>query len=109
MRPIYSFVLIVAVCFAAPALAADGKIVGKVTLDGKPLIQGKVLFHPAKGKAVTADLAADGTYSIKRISAGKYRVCVKGKGVPAKYSSPDKTVLLAEVKEGANTIDLVLK
>jgi hypothetical protein len=109
MRPMYALVLIVAVCCAASGLAADAKVSGKVNLNGKPLVEGEVIFHPEKGKAVSAKLAKDGTYSVARIPAGRYKICVKGKGVPDKFSEPAKTPLVAELKDGASKLDIELK
>jgi hypothetical protein len=100
--------LLLALAAGAPAAEKTGSLTGKVTLNGKPLAKGKVSFHPAKGKAVTADVQ-DGSYSAKGVPVGKLRVTVEGKDVPKKFSSPDTSGLVAEVTEGVTTLDINLK
>jgi hypothetical protein len=88
--------------------AADedaGTVQGTVTLKGEPLAEGKVSFHPDKGKPVKADVK-DGKFTAKDVPAGRHKLAVEGKGVPAQYSSPDRTPLLVEVKPGDNTLDV---
>jgi hypothetical protein len=46
-------------------------ISGAVTLDGKPLEQGTITFHPADGKGTASSTEiADGRYSLDNVPAG---------------------------------------
>ena len=95
----------------APGLAADkGKasVQGKITVFGKPLANGKVWFHPAKGKPVGA-VVKNGAYSAAGVPVGDLRVTVEGKGVPRRYSSAEKSPLKVSAQEGNNTYDLFLQ
>ncbi len=108
-----------------------GTIAGKVTLKGVPLTSGLVRFHSAKGKTVTALIAANGTYSARRVPVGEAKVSVvtveplasagdpkvlpklppKGPAftvVPEKYHEPDTSGLAVTVTKGAQNFDLVL-
>jgi hypothetical protein len=78
-----------------------------VVLNGKPLA-GRILLHRNDGPSLGAELAPDGTFRIKRVPVGKYRVTIEGASVPEKYSSENATPLTVEVKEGANTIQFEL-
>jgi hypothetical protein len=90
--------------------AKTGSLEGKITFKGKPVAKGKILFHPAKGKAIEAKIKADGTYAAKAVPAGKVRVSFKDvPGLPAKYSSPKTTPLVIEAKEGESIIDFALE
>lgn len=80
---------------------------GTVVLNGKPLA-GRILLHRNDGPSLGAELAPDGTFRIKRVPVGKYRVTIEGASVPEKYSSENATPLTVEVKEGANTIQFEL-
>lgn len=40
------------------------KVTGKVTLKGRPVTQGKVIFRPAKGPMAVGQLGPGGTYSL---------------------------------------------
>lgn len=115
----------------APATA--GSIQGKVTFAGEPLPGGTIAFHPDKGNPVASTLQPDGTYAIKSIRAGKYRVTVEtesanpqpkdklppkdkdvpkdvGKYVPIPrvYADPKTTPLAIEVQNGQNNHDTIL-
>jgi hypothetical protein len=104
----------------ARALAADetAAVEGTITLDGKPLAGARVFFHVGGGQFVGAKTDKDGKYKAKVVPTGQHKVTVElwkempGAGVtqllPAKYSAEDKTALMVEVKQGANTIDLNL-
>ncbi|HEY1191332.1 MAG TPA: hypothetical protein VGE74_27100 [Gemmata sp.] len=102
------------------------KVTGKVSFDGQPVKEGRILFRNlgADGKAYSAPIT-DGTYEVM-CEPGKMRVeiiasrvipgkMVKGEGemipaaemyIPAKYNS-DST-LTAEVKASSNDIPFEL-
>ena len=64
-------------------------------MDGKPLTEGKVIFHPEEGKSISAEIKEDGTYAVKGILPGKYTLTIDP-GVlpmvvlPARYSDAAK-------------------
>jgi hypothetical protein len=108
-----ALVAVVAACgllsaFAPCATAADAKVTGKITVDGKPLAAGKVTFYFDNGQFVGSKVK-DGAYTVDHMPAGTHRVTVEGKGVPPKYSSEDTSELVVEVKEGTSTFDFDLK
>jgi hypothetical protein len=85
---------------ASPARAADAQVMGMVTLDGKPIAEGKVTFHLANDQFVGSKIK-DGRYLIERVPVGARKVTIEGKGIPAKYGSEETSSLTAEVKKGA--------
>lgn len=60
--------LMLAGCGGSPFTLA--KVDGKVTLNGRPVTQGKVLFRPAKGPVAVGALGSDGTYSLMTYKPG---------------------------------------
>jgi hypothetical protein len=115
-----------ALLLAAAGLADDAPktatIKGTVTFDGKPLAEGKIAFHPAKGKAVTVPVK-DGKYEAKDVPAGKLTVTVESVQVvqkdkekvkvnllPTKYADPKTSSLAVEVEAGKESfLDLDLR
>ena len=88
-----------------PAETGTGaELNGRVTLDGKPLELGMVLFLPQSDVAgnggVTAQISKEGTYSVNNVPIGSVRVVVKtshlkgmimaGKMAPQKSAQPVK-------------------
>ena len=110
-----SLLAIVFVCCAlfvtAPshAVAADTKATGKVVLEDKPLAEGKVTFHLDNGQFIGSKLKKDGSYKTDRLPPGKYKVTVEGKGVPAQFTSEDKTPLVVMVEGNEINLDFNLK
>jgi hypothetical protein len=93
---------------AAPAAKdIDAKVTGTITFNGKPLSAVKVTFHFGD-EFVGAKIKDDGRYTVSRIASGTYKVTVEGKHVPLKFTSDDKTPLVAEIKAGKNEIDFAL-
>jgi hypothetical protein len=93
---------------AAPAAKdADAKVTGTIAFNGKPLSAAKVTFHFGD-EFVGAKINDDGKYTVNRIAPGTYKVTIEGKHVPEKFTSDDKTPLMAEIKAGKNAIDLNL-
>ena len=127
------------VCFCACLLVGCGSgrpktaiVRGTVTYKGKPVPNGTVNFIPADGPSATATIGRDGAYRLTTFKEGDgavlgtHRIVVvamqdmTGKTgadwsplpepiVPLKYTSLSTTDLTADVKEGENTVDLVLK
>lgn len=107
-----------------------GKVAGRVTLGGKPLDQGAILFQNAtSGNAILSPLHPDGMYQVKTSKAeglapGEYQVAFQpqagfaGKAplvtppdrqkksepsaVPARYRSVTTSGLKVTVKQGTN-------
>lgn len=93
---------------AAPAAKdADAKVTGTIAFNGKPLSAAKVTFHFGD-EFVGAKIKDDGKYTVNRIAPGTYKVTIEGKHVPEKFTSDDRTPLVAEIKAGKNEIDLSL-
>ena len=109
----------------APVPAVVG---GKVTLAGAPLTAGGVLFMNDAGDAASAELASDGTYTLKCRPA-RYKVAITPPapvdplgtpaGAPPRPAAPPPAVpkryhelgtsgLTCDVKEGNNTFDIPL-
>jgi len=107
-------------------------VTGTVTFNGEKLKAGTVGFHPQSvaGTPVYVTIAEDGTYDLASqptpsIPAGSYVVTVSGLEpyvqkagapgghgkllTPEKYGGKDTSPLRAEVKPGANTINLEVK
>jgi hemoglobin len=82
---------------------------GKVTVDGKPLDAGKVIFHPEEGKSISVTLKEDGSYELTALKPGKYILTVDaGPAVALKFSDPTKSGLQVVVLKGANNHDIEL-
>jgi hypothetical protein len=106
-------VLVLAACLAllistSVASAGDGKVAGKITIEGKPLGAGRIFFHLPNGQFVGAKIT-DGSYTVSRVPVGTRKVTVEGKGVPAKYASETTSGLTLDVKEGTATHDIELR
>src|SRR5437879_3076360 len=65
--------------------AADGKVKGIITIDGKPLSAGRIFFHLDNGQFVGSKIAKDGSYAVDRVPTGSRKITIEGKGVPKKY------------------------
>ncbi len=130
----FPLAMLAATCAAASLLLGcsgpeTGTLAGKVTVGGKPLTQGSVLFENAEtGVSVNAPLGPDGAYTVKThdragLPPGKYKVAVTpstfGGGeaplveapskqapaaseIPAKCRSTATSGLSVTVKAGAN-------
>jgi hypothetical protein len=92
---------------------------GKVTLKGKPLTQGQIVFEPdSAGREAHGSIQPDGTFELTTFkpgdgaAPGTHRVAVTGTSkkdaVPVKYQSTSSSKTEVEVAEGKTeyTIDL---
>jgi hypothetical protein len=121
--------VLVGVVLAAGCGEKDSTIKGEVTLDDRPLDQGRISFVPVDGKTPSSDTAIkDGKFSVKA-APGSYQVKItsnRSVGKQRAYDSPDspqrdvleqylpgrynkETELKADVKAGANKFDFPLK
>ncbi len=92
------------------SLAADAEasVKGTVTMDGKPVAEGKVTLHAEGGKSVETPIK-DGKYMAAKVPTGVKTVTIEGKGVRAKYSSAETSPLKAEIVAGDNELLFDLK
>ena len=104
---------------------------GKVTLDGKPLPRGTVVFHADNAAQGYAEIRSDGSYRVKTgdqrgLMPGTYRVTITAYKTlpstaaddpeepvpdlltPPRYNKPDTSGLVAEVQPGSNSFDFSL-
>ncbi len=109
-----------------------GKVSGRVSLHGKPVAEGTVLFVPEKGPMASGALDAQGHYTLTTKSPGdgavlgRHRVTVApvttgaalepGKplapspakfpsNIPVKFQNAKTSGLSADVRSGGNTFD----
>jgi len=93
---------------AAAEEKETGTVEGKITLNGRPLAQGKIGFHPKDGKAVVA-VVKNGTYTARGVPTGTLPVTIEAKSVGRLYSSPKTTPIQVEIKKGENVgVDIQL-
>jgi hypothetical protein len=122
-------ILVVALGCAGPQTAPTGEITGRVTFKKQPVGEGIVTFTSAAGTGDEAKLSKDGSYSIKKLPVGEYKVMVlplvvqtrvdpKGPevgvekpapNIPMKYRTIGTTDLRASVKEGKNEYNFELR
>jgi truncated hemoglobin YjbI len=102
-----------------------GTVSGKVTYKGQPVPGGTITFHPKEGKAVSAQLQEDGTYSADKVPAGDCTVTVETESVrptdkpkagapkyvpiPAKYAGTKTSGLTYNVQKGTQALDISLE
>ena len=104
-----------------------GSASGTVTLDGTPLKDGIITFHPVGGGATAYGTVTDGSFSLATgqdggLATGKYKVTVSATSIPkegtsetaklstpVKYSKPDTTDLDAVVNGGLNSYKFEMK
>jgi hypothetical protein len=94
-------ILLASLWFPVPcASAADNEVTGKITLNDKPLQEGKVTFHLPNDQFIGAKIKPDGTYLIDRVPAGTFKVTIEGKGVPPKYATEEASEIKVTIKKG---------
>lgn len=90
-------VLLVALCGCGGGSNA-GSVQGKVTLDGKPVTGGTLVFYSETG-SYSAGIRPDGTYSITDMPPGDMTVTVETESVNPKNN---KTVAYTGQSQGGN-------
>ena len=88
--------------------AEEGTVQGKISLKGAPLAGGDIIFV-AGGKETKGAIKANGTFEVKSLKPGSYKVAIKSLDVPVKYLDADKSGLTLEVKQGKQTHDIDLQ
>lgn len=111
-----------------------GEVSGKVTLDGKPVTAGGVIFsNTEKGVHVLVPIKSDGTYQLETaagygVPLGTYQVAVSPPipepvmpgapkpeatsqpiVIPVKYQKPGGTGLETTITNGTNTYDIKME
>ena len=122
---VFPFVLL-AGCGDGSEVVPMGEAIGKVTIQGSPLVEGRVNYISHEGgSGASGDLNADGTYLLEGpIPAGLYDVFITFnispaqigtdaekvmKSVPIQYLGQQTSGLTANVMVGDNTHDFDLK
>src|SRR5262245_37564353 len=72
-----------------------GKVSGKVTVGGKPVTTGTIMFHPASGPTAVGAIGPDGSYTLTTIKkgdgavVGSHRVTIEATSVgPGSMAEP---------------------
>jgi hypothetical protein len=130
LRSTAIILLLLLVTLVSPGTAQDkpavGVVTGKVIFKDQPVPAGTIGLHPEKGKPFTSTIQVDGTYEVKNVPVGKYRVTIDTlpakpkKDAPKKdddkvvrinpsFADPKTTPLVIEVVEGSQTCDWNLR
>ncbi len=83
-------------------------VTGTVTVDGRLLAKGKVVFHPDQGDPVEAEVK-DGKFSTAKVPLGQMPVTFDFEGVPNKYQSAKTTPLRVNIQQNKNDLAFDLK
>lgn len=126
------FCLLGSICLALGCSKAGGpmpnvgKVTGKVTLDGQPLADARVMFQPETGRASFGTTNSSGDYTLTYIDnvsgavVGRHQVIIRteipgedGEPPVAKEKLPkkyhDESALSVEVTAGSNQHDFALQ
>jgi hypothetical protein len=94
---------------------ARGTVTGKVTLKGKPLLRGVVIFYDRDGEDYFGQVQRDGSYTVANIPCGPMKIAVHTRGptppgplipppghvpIPKHYYDPWKSGLELDVRRG---------
>ena len=139
MTPTRVFILFACTCFFPFFVGCSGSgpemgnVTGRITLDGNPVVQATICFHPSDGRAASAGISdANGKYTLlfsesrKGAMIGEHKVTISTfrpettgdregefnpavqESIPAKFTSPNTTDLIREVKKGRQVFDFDL-
>ena len=93
---------------AQPSLAmAESKASGRITINGKPVADGRVTFHLPNGQFAGSKIV-EGKFAVDQMPVGTLKVTVEGTGVPAKYTSEETSALTVQTKVGTAIFDFNL-
>lgn len=131
-RPVWMFVALIALC----GCNSKARVNGAVTLDGKALESGEVMFHPTAQGALAVGTIENGSYALSTgqsddVEPGTYKATIIATGKPPEglqtdangqqmeavgarltpeiYADPKTTPFEFTVKAGSQRIDLPLK
>ena len=92
-----------------PAQADDkaSTVQGTVVFKGKPIADGKIIFHLDNGQFIGCTIK-NGEYKIDRVPTGPRKVSIEANGIPAKYSSEETSALMVEIAGGRQQMDFEL-
>jgi hypothetical protein len=90
--------MLITVCWLAygcgQKLPATAAVSGKVTVHGKPIAAGRIMFRPEKGRPAIGTIGAGGTYCLTTFRQddgavlGKHRVTIEAfEGAPVKHAA----------------------
>ena len=68
---------------------ASGRAAGTITVAGKPLTQGQVIFYSLDHGAIVGAKVAAGKYQIPSIPPGRFAITVDGPGVQCRLLGPE--------------------
>jgi hypothetical protein len=89
-------------------------VTGNVTVQGKPLAEGTVIFTSLDMKPAKpiSGIVKDGGYTVKDLPSGKYAVAItseKKGAVPVKFGTAETSGLTYQARSGKNQYDIELK
>jgi hypothetical protein len=85
-----------------------GSVAGLITLDGKPVAGGWIMFHGVS-QSVGAKSRTDGEFLVPIVPKGDYTITVEGLGLPPRYSAENQSGLHVFVNEGQNEMRFELR
>jgi hypothetical protein len=102
---------------AAGCGSSQATVSGKVTLQGKPVTSGMVVFVGANNQIATGKLDGEGHYEAPRVPMGNLKVAVQtySRGdqakaaVPQKYADPESSGLTCEVNQPQQEYNIDIK
>ncbi|MBX3438027.1 MAG: hypothetical protein KF861_11095 [Planctomycetaceae bacterium] len=81
---------------------------GTITVNGRPLTDGAIVFQLPNGQFFGSRLRDNGQFTIDGLAEGEYAISiagsVDGQPLPEKYSSPDNSLLRVTISPGENVI-----
>lgn len=87
------------ICFGCgPGLPETAPVHGRVTYQGKPVVEGTIMFYPKNGRPATASLAPDGAYRLTTFkpndgaTLGYHRVTIEARRITPTIIPPDGDV-----------------
>ncbi|TVS17076.1 MAG: DUF1559 domain-containing protein [Planctomycetaceae bacterium] len=84
-----------------------GPVSGSVSLDGRPLAEGKLVLHPPAGPPIEIEIT-DGAFAAKEVPVAVMRVVIRGTGVPESFGRQETTALVVQTAAGANVFNFEL-
>jgi hypothetical protein len=93
-----------------PDLGAAAALSGKVTYKGEPVKDATIHLHGPDTKGYSGKIKADGSYELKGVKAGEYKVTIDSRDVPIpkRYSDANTTPLKVIVPDKPAVADLNL-